>query len=377
MRSYREIAIEDSNTGFQAYLVVNPSNRDISFGGTRIDMAVTRDMVVELADNMSLKLAVHGSPVGGAKAGIRGAPDDPRLIPFLHRFAAECQELLLNNTILGKDMGAKQWMLDEIYKSLNMPQLALAQKRSAAAKCPNRLFELTGYIENMTGKGVFWSIEQALQGTLKGVRVLIQGFGVVGSGVALHLHRAGARIVGVSDFKKAVLAKDGADLEALIAAKDENGLVIEAKLPPSCTIASRDELLVQPADVLVLAAGSYLVDGGLAARIQAPLVVEGANMALMPDARNILHANGVRVVPDVVANSASAALVGHQIASGNTLAPGALWTDIEANIKRTTDEVEKASKRLNINSKSAFQHVMENEGSAEWACLKTQGASAF
>ncbi|HEV3037450.1 MAG TPA: Glu/Leu/Phe/Val dehydrogenase dimerization domain-containing protein [Candidatus Angelobacter sp.] len=377
MRSYREIAVEDNNTGFQAYLVVNASNKDISFGGTRIDMSVTRDMVVELADNMSLKLAVHGSPVGGAKAGIKGSPDDPRLTPFLHRFAMECQELLSNNTILGKDMGAKQWMLDEIYKSLNMPQLALAQKRSDAARCPDRLFELTGYINNMTGKGVFWSIEQALKGALNGVRVLIQGFGVVGAGVASHLNRAGAKIVGVSDFKKAVLARDGADLDTLIAAKNENGVLSEDRLPRSYILASRDDLLIQPADVLVLAAGSYLVDGGLAARIQAPLVVEGANLALMPDARNILHGNGVRVVPDVVANSASAALVGHQIASGNTLSPEALWTDIEANIKRTTDEVEKASKRLNINSKGAFQHVMEKEGSPEWACLKTQGASTI
>jgi glutamate dehydrogenase (NAD(P)+) len=351
--------IEDAAAGFGAYLVVDPSDKDISFGGTRIDPSVTKDMVVALADNMSLKLAGHGSPVGGAKAGLRASPDDPRLKQFLNRFAEECRGLLSSTTILGKDMGAKQWMLDEIYKSLKMPQLGIARERSRATKCPDRLCELDGYINNMTGRGVFWSIEQALSGALSGARVLIQGFGVVGSGVAWHLHQAGASIVGASDCHKAILNHDGIDLDMLMAAKDENGLLIEDNLPDSCVLTDRDELLAQRADVLVLAAGSYVVDGDIAARIQTPLVVEAANLALMPDARKTLHANAVRVVPDVVANSASAALVGHQIASGNTLCPKALWADIETNIKRSTDAVDRVSKQLDVDSKSAFQRVIE------------------
>lgn len=361
MRSYREIVIEDAATGFGAYLVVNSSDRDLSFGGTRIDLSVTRDMVAELAENMSLKLAGHGSPVGGAKAGLRASPDDPRLKQFLQRFAEECRELLTSTTILGKDMGAKQWMLDEIYRSLDMPQLGLARRHRQTTRCPERLFELDGYVGNMTGQGVFWAIEQALGGNLRGARVLIQGFGAVGSGVAWHLRRAGAAIVGVSDRSKAVLDPDGLDLDALMAAKDDDGVLAEARLPASCARAARDELLAQRADVLVLAAGSYVIDGEIAARIQASVVVEGANLAVMPPARTALHARSVRVVPDVVASSSSAALVGHQIASGNTLSPGALWAEIEANIKRNTDAVERVSKQLDIDSKTAFRRVMAAE----------------
>ncbi|HEY0462308.1 MAG TPA: Glu/Leu/Phe/Val dehydrogenase dimerization domain-containing protein [Pyrinomonadaceae bacterium] len=354
MRSYQEITVEDGETGFEAYLVVDSTDKAISFGGTRIDTCVTKDMIVELATNMSMKLAVHGSPVGGAKAGLRASPDDPRLKQFLSRFAEECRELLSSTTILGKDMGAKQWMLDEIYKSLKMPQLGIAQKHRQPTKCPNRLFELDGYIQNMTGKGVFWSIEQSLNGALRDARVLIQGFGVVGAGVAWHLNQFGARIVGVSDCNKAVLDANGFELEALMAAKNDNGLLDADKLPDSCVIVEREELLAQPADVLVLAAGSYLVDETTAARIQTPLVVEGANLALLPGARNTLHVNAVRVVPDIVANSASAALVGHQIASGNTLSPQVLWAEIETNIKNSTDAVERVSKQLDVDSKSAF-----------------------
>jgi glutamate dehydrogenase (NAD(P)+) len=198
-------------------------------------------------------------------------------------------------------------------------------------------------------------------GQLRGARVLIQGFGVVGSGVAWHLDRAGARIVGVSDRDKSILAPDGIEVAAVIAAKDEDGLVTADKLPGSCALGARDELLGQVADVLVLAAGSYVVDHDLAALVQASLVVEAANLALMPAARSALHAKSVRVVPDVVANSASAALVGHQIASGNTLSPPALWADIESNIKRCTEAVERVSKELGIDSKSAFRRVVGTE----------------
>src|SRR5262245_35549989 len=106
-------------------------------------------MVADLAENMSLKLAVHGSPVGGAKAGLRASPDDPRLKGFLRRFALQCREVLTSNTILGKDMGAKQWMLDEVYGHLDMPQLGLVRRRHPGGQCPERLFELNGYVEDM------------------------------------------------------------------------------------------------------------------------------------------------------------------------------------------------------------------------------------
>jgi glutamate dehydrogenase (NAD(P)+) len=361
VRSYREIEVKDNNAGFEAYLVVDSSERDISLGGTRIDMSVTREMVVELADNMSLKLAGHGSPVGGAKAGLRASPDDPRLKQFLKQFAGECRELLSSTTILGKDMGAKQWMLDEIYKSLRMPQLGVAQKHRHSTKCPDRLCDLDGYIPNMTGKGVFWSIEQALGAALSNARVLIQGFGIVGSGVAWHLDRFGATLVGVSDCNKAVFDPDGIDLDTLMTAKDDKGLLAVGRFPDSCAFTDRDDLLVQPADVLVLAGGSYVVDHNIAARIRTPLVVEAANVALTPSARSVLHANAVRVIPDVVANSASAALVGHQIASGNTICPATLWAAIETNIKRSTEAVDRVSKQLDVDSKSAFRRVMEGE----------------
>jgi len=354
LRSYREIALERPGDGFKAYLIVEPTDRSVSFGGTRIDPSVTREMVADLAENMSLKLAGHGSPVGGAKAGICVSAGDPRLTQFLHEFAAACRDVLSSSTILGKDMGAKQWMLDEIYAALQIPQLAVARQCSGSSACPDRLFELDGYIPNMTGQGVFWAIDQALGGAVRGTRVLIQGFGTVGAGVACHLAGAGAALVGVNDSQKAIVNEHGLPVEALLAATDDHGLVDPSRLPGSCAIAERDGLLTRRADVLVLAAGSYLIDHEMAAQIEAPLVVEAANLALTPTARTTLHARDVRVIPDVVANSASAALVGHQIAAGNTRCPRELWADIERNIRDNTEAVHRLSRELGLDSKAAF-----------------------
>jgi glutamate dehydrogenase (NAD(P)+) len=361
MGSCVELTLEDARSGFLAYLVVLDSDQSLSFGGTRIDPGTTRGMVRELADNMRLKLAGHGSPVGAAKAGLRASPQDPRLKARLAEFADGCRELLTSHTILGKDMGAKQWMIDEIYARLGIGQLDLARPRSGAARRPERLCDLEGYRPGMTGRGVMWSIEQALGGDVRDARVLIQGFGVVGSAVAQHLSGAGARVIGVSDRAKAVYGGDGLSLDGLIAATDESGLVQEARL--RCTVGARDELLTHEADVLVLAAGSYVVDVDVdvdvAWRIRSPLVVEAANAAITDPARATLHRRGVRVVPDVVANSASAALVAHQIASGNTRSPAELWALIERSIRSSTDEVERVSRRFDIDSKTAFRRAFD------------------
>ncbi|MCB1035840.1 MAG: Glu/Leu/Phe/Val dehydrogenase [Acidobacteria bacterium] len=362
MREPREIEVVTEDGRMAGFLVVEGSDRELSFGGMRVDPAVTRELVAELAENMSLKLAGHGSPVGGAKAGIRASPDDPRLKDFLGHFARGCGEVLGSTTVLGKDMGAKPWMLEEIYACLGMPQLEIARRRSSNGRCPERIGELDGYIPHMTGQGVFWAIDQALGAEVRGARVLIQGFGVVGAGVAWHLSRAGARIAGVSDREKAVVGPELPGLEELMAAKTDDGIVLADRLPPGpgsrpWQVVERDALLSQEAEVLVLAASSHLVDASLASGIRARVVVEGANMALRPEARAVLLERGVRVVPDVVANSASAALVGHQMAAANGLEPGPLWAAIEANIRRNTDEVHRASREQGTDPKEAFRRL--------------------
>jgi glutamate dehydrogenase (NAD(P)+) len=357
-RERREIAFSDPATGIEAYLVVDASDHELSFGGMRVDEQVSPGAVSELSDNMSLKLAGQRCAVGGAKAGVRAAPDHPALRPFLRRFADRCRTELSSSTILGKDMGAQQWMVDEIYASLGHPQLEIARHRFEDGALPRRLCDLTGYVTHMTGRGVYWSLEQALEGSALGARVLVQGFGVVGAGITWHLARAGAQIIGVSDRDKSILRREGLDANVLLAARDEVGTILRDRLPASWHASDRDELVVTDADVLVLAAGSYVVDGALASRVRVPLVIEAANLALTNEALYLLHERGVRAVPDVVANSSSAALVARQVVAGDRHDPDRLWEQIEGNIRRNTDEALSMAAEWDVPPKLAFRRLV-------------------
>ena len=100
-----------------------------------------------------------------------------------------------------------------------------------------------------------------------------------------------------------------------------------------CTPVQREQLFDAEADLVVLSASSHSVDESIANRLRAPLVVEGANFGLTNQARSVLQERGVLVIPDILANSSSAAMVALQMASGNQLSPLALWDQIQDSIQ--------------------------------------------
>ncbi len=297
--------------GVRGWLVVDTLRDGLSFGGTRFSPTVTADEVAELARCMTWKLHAHGLPVGGAKAGLAVDPDDPDLPRKLRVFAEGLREPLTTCAVIGKDLGATNAMLDAIYAALGVPQLHLVQRRHAAS--PGRLRDLAGYRRAMTGQGLAWAARALLGAdSLQGARVAIQGAGVVGRGAALRLGELGARTVAISDVAGTMRASAGLDPDA-----------------PHAPTLPRDAALAEPVDLLVLAAGSHVVDATLAWTIQAPVVVEGANFGLTPGARAALRERGVTVLPDVLANSAAAAMTARQLAAGGALGDAALWDGIE------------------------------------------------
>lgn len=125
----------------------------------------------------------------------------------------------------------------------------------------------------------------------------------MGGATARFLARAGLKIVAVADIKGTMANPDGLDVDALLAARDSYGTVDRTALRPGDLELPGDAWLSADAEVLVPAAVSYAVDTANQAQITARLVVEAANMPVLPDAEEMLARRGITVLPDVVVNS--------------------------------------------------------------------------
>lgn len=322
--------------GVPAWLVIDRLKNGLAFGGFRFTNTVDLDEVSLLASTMSWKLAAHGLPVGGAKAGVRCGPDHPDIEPILRDLAAAWHEPLSRQVVLGKDMGASDALLDQLYAGLGKPQLHLVQASTRVA--PGRIRDLTGYVRDMTGLGAVIAAEAAT-GSLQGKRILIQGAGIVGAGVAMRAKQHGAVVIGMSDVDRAIVCAEGLPVADRVLAAREAGRPFDLSLlEPYGTWIPRDSMLAGNADLLFLAAGSHVVTGALAEAIRSATVIEVSNFGLTQEANAVLFRRGILVVPDIISSSSSAAMTSYQLAQGNGWQPGPLWERIENNIRAAVEK---------------------------------------
>src|SRR5436309_8856003 len=153
-----------------------------------------------------------------------------------------------------------------------------------------------------TGRGIVYALYQAARHLqpLRGQRVIVQGFGNVGSVAARLLWREGCVIVGVSDVKGGILNPHGIDIRQLEAHVAETGSDVGH---PGTEPVTNAQLLEQTCDILLPAATGSPTHWANADRIKATIVVEGANGPTTPEADVILRDRGVTVIPDILANA--------------------------------------------------------------------------
>jgi glutamate dehydrogenase (NAD(P)+) len=154
-----------------------------------------------------------------------------------------------------------------------------------------------------TGAGVVMVIERACQRLgwkLAEQRCVVQGFGNVGGIAAQELVAKGATVLAVSDISGGVYAPDGLDLNVLRSWIEEHGSLEDY---PDAQHVSNSELLELPCDILVLAALEDQITAQNAPRLDARLVVEGANGPTSIEADAILGKRGIPVLPDVLTNA--------------------------------------------------------------------------
>lgn len=308
-----EVTVRDAALGVEGYVVV--WNTQISVGGplersgkggTRITPGVTLEEVRMLARTMALKNAAAGLPLGGAKSGLRLNPDAPGFAQQYRRFVRLCAPMLHENGGVfggfGFDIGARPehalWACDE-----------LRSTRCFTGK-PAHMGGTDYDREGIAGLGVAVAGRTMIEvtgGDASELTFAIQGMGAMGAAVLGYFSESGARLCAIGDpryggtwrfarplssaLQRALVAQDVGAARTLVAEEGE-----KVSEDPS-------DVLFETAAIVFPCAVQDVITLENVSRVRARYVCEGANAPVNAAARQALHARGVQVTPDFIANS--------------------------------------------------------------------------
>tara|TARA_R110000868_G_scaffold80875_1_gene229205 strand:- start:4026 stop:5354 length:1329 start_codon:yes stop_codon:yes gene_type:complete len=304
------IEMEDGSVQtFRGFRVLHNQALGPGKGGLRYHPHITETEVKSLATLMTWKCALVDIPFGGAKGGVICNPKDltqTELRRITRRFVHELGGLIGPNTdILAPDVYTNEQTMAWIYDTYSALHPG-ANNRPVVTGKPMELGGTAGRTE-ATGLGCLFAAQKFLEleplpalKRIKGAKVVVQGFGHVGSVAAQKFHEAGATIIAVSDSRGGIFAMDGLDLDAVVAHRHANGTV--SGLSGTTAITNAD-LLTLDCDILIPAALESQITSHNAAEIKARLVVEAANGPITPEADLILLERGIAVLPDILANA--------------------------------------------------------------------------
>lgn len=290
---------------FEGYRIVHSTYLGPSKGGIRYGLDVNDDEVKALAAWMTYKCAVAGLPLGGAKGGVTC---DPRTMSAgeLERLTRQYTLAMVdvfgpNLDIPAPDMGTGKremaWIVDEYSKLKRESQPGVVTGK------PITLGGSKGR-ESATGRGVMVHTLEAMKKIgidRKKSTAAVQGFGNVGGFAAQMLQSKNINVVAISDYTGAYYNEKGIDLAKALQHQKKHNNTLEGFTGGD--LITNEDLLTLDVSVLVPAALQNQITAEIAHKIKAKLIVEGANGPTEVEADDILHDNGVIVVPDILANS--------------------------------------------------------------------------
>jgi len=289
---------------FEGFRCTHNVARGPSKGGIRYHHEVTLEETKALAMWMTWKCALMGLPFGGAKGGVVVNPKELSVLE-LERMTRRYTTEIINfigpeADIPAPDVGTSPREMAWIFDTYSMNK-----GYSVLGVVTGKPLEVGGSVGRVeaTARGAAFCVREALRKqdlSIEGRRVAVQGFGNVGSNLALILAGQGATIVALSDSRGGVHNADGIDVQAALAHKQDTGSLEGLAGAEAIT---NDELLLVDCDVLAPCALEQVITGENADQIKASIVCEGANGPVTLDADVILDDRGVLVLPDVLANA--------------------------------------------------------------------------
>jgi glutamate dehydrogenase (NAD(P)+) len=330
---------------FTGHRVQHSLTRGPAKGGIRYHPDVTLDEVRALAMWMTWKCAVVGIPYGGGKGGIVVDPkllSDFELERLTRRYAAEIAciigpEVDIPAPDVNTNSQTMAWIMDTISMMRGYPIPGLITGKPIAVEGSLGRNEATA-------RGLQYTLREAVKETgmtLKGARVVVQGYGNAGSIAASLLHDDGAKIIAVSDSKGGIYNPRGIDPIGALRYKQEHGTLHGYGGADPVT---NEEILEIECDILVPAALESVITERNATRINTKMIAEAANGPTTPEADRILYDRGIIVLPDILANAGGVTVSYFEWAQN---IQGYYWAEDEVN-----EKLERVMKR-------AFKDVYE------------------
>lgn len=392
-----EIVFEwsDSETDAEGWVVINSLRGGAAGGGTRMRKGLDRREVESLAKTMEIKFSVSGPPIGGAKSGINFDPQDPRKNEVLDRWFKAVTPLLKTYYGTGGDMNVSEVLdvvpITEKY-GLQHPQegvvsghlnstpdekaRVISQLREGVAKVvedpkyspdPSKKYRVADLI---TGYGLAQSVVHYYQQygqKLEGAKIIVQGWGNVGSAAAYYLAHSGCKIVGIIDRNGGLINPDGytaEEITELYRNKDGNQLRAENMLSFE---EVNNQIWDLEADVFLPCAASRIITKDQTDRMIAAgmkVIASGANVPFAdtaifygPIAEHVDKT--ISLIPDFIANCGMARVFAYCMQDTAELSESAIFSDTSETIQRAIKKVhDRHSERTNLAS-TAFEIALE------------------
>jgi len=367
-----EIVFEwkDAETEAEGWVVINSLRGGAAGGGTRMRVGLDKREVESLAKTMEVKFTVAGPQIGGAKSGINFDPQDPRKEGVLRRWYAAVTPLLKHYYGTGGDLNVDEihevipftedcgvWHPQEgVFNGHFQPREAqkinrIGQLRQGVLKViedekfspnVNRKFVVADMI---TGYGVSESIFHYYtlwNESLAGKKVIVQGWGNVGSAGAYYLAQHGAKVVGIIDRVGGLIKAEGFSLEEIRELfLNKNGNQLNAP-----NMLSYEEVNAQiwdvPADIFIPCAGSRMITQDQVERMikgGVKVISSGANVPFAD--KEIFFGpiadftdSQISVIPDFISNCGMARVFAYLMSSDlHTLTDQGIFEDTSTTIK--------------------------------------------
>jgi glutamate dehydrogenase (NAD(P)+) len=289
---------------FTGFRVQHSIARGPGKGGIRYAPDVTLDEVRALASWMTWKCAVVNIPFGGAKGGVICDPHKMsmgELERMTRRYTAELIEFIGPE----KDVPAPDVNTNEQTMAWIMDTYSMHMRQTVTAVVTGKPINIGGSRgrREATGRGIMIVCEEAIKKlglTRESTRVIVQGFGNVGSNAALLMHQAGYKVIGIIEVEGSLLNKNGIDVQAVTDYRAKNRTL---KGFSGAEAADPAELFLTDCDILIPAATENQITSRNADRVKCKILAEGANGPTTAAADDILADKKVFVIPDILCNA--------------------------------------------------------------------------